>query len=302
MVFRWERWVVRVLPIALLGAVGACGDDGGDSDETSSSTGSETSASATTTGPTTTTTTTTGTSSTTDDVTGSGTTSDATGSSGSSSETSGSTTSSSGSSSGTDPGSTGTSSGSDSSSSSTGLGDCHPLLAEALVDAEGGSNLLQWVKLYNPCGSEISLDGYTIGYGGEDYEGTVPPRNKELSGPIGPGECYLVGGPNSSELNGAPADYELADDFAPGLVSGVGVGAGLALFDAPPNEVDATTVPIDAVVYGPNNDNDLIDETGLPVAAPHSATPPIGGSVIRTSADATWTTAAVPTPNECPTF
>lgn len=300
MVFRLELLVTRVLPVALCGVLGACSDDGGDSDETSSSTGSESSASATTTSSTTTTST--SSSGTTEAPTGSSTADDATGSSGSTSDetTTGETGSSSGSGTGSSTG-TGSSSGSESSSSSTGLGDCIPLLAEALVDAEGGSDELQWVKLYNPCSAEISLDGYTIGYGGEDYEGTLPPRNKPLSGPIGAGECFLVGGPNSSKLNGAPVDYELADDFAPGLLSGVGVGAGLALFDAPPDEVDATTVPIDAVVYGPNNDNDLIDETGLPVANPHAATPPIGGSVVRTGLTS-WETAETPSPNACPKF
>jgi hypothetical protein len=194
----------------------------------------------------------------------------------------------------------GSSTGADSteSSSSTGVAACRPLIVEALYDAEDTDDLLQWVKLYNPCAEAIDLGQWTIGYGGADYG---PPRVKGLTGSVEAGECYVVGGPTADATNGNPT-YQYADDFAPGLDLAQKTGGGIALFDLPEAEVDATTVPIDAVVYGPDNSNGLIDETGQPVAAPHVANPAPGGSIQRTSEAAAWITAETPTPDACPPF
>lgn len=202
-----------------------------------------------------------------------------------------------GSSSGEPPG---TSSGlaSTGTDSSTGAGACGVILVEAMVDAVGNDDMLQWVQLHNTCDVDVDLSSYSIGYGGPDYG---PPRVKGLQGSIAAGQCYTVGGPTTSAANGDP-EFEYADDFAPGLVLAGLVGAGIALFDVPAAMVDATTVPIDAVVYGPNNDDGLIDASGLPVAVPHTAAPSEGGSIQRTSLDPTWEVAIAPSPGDCPGF
>ncbi len=273
------------LSVAISLSIAGCGDDGGSSAETSSSTGSGSSGAATTT-------------SSTSSSGGSGSTGT------SSADTGSSTGSESGSSDSGGSSSSGSSGGS--SSSTTGVADCVPLLAEVLVDVEGADlDDHQWVKLVNPCDDDIVLDGYTIGYGGTTYEQDDMmgnPRNRDLTGGMIPaGGCILVGGPASNAANGNPTEYNLGGDFSPDLRTGQGLaGDGVALFDLPPEEVDETTVPIDAVVYGPNNDFGLIDETGLPVAEPHADAPPLSGSIQRTSLDATWVVADVPTPNDCP--
>ncbi len=204
-----------------------------------------------------------------------------------------------------------TSGSSGGSSSDTGVGDCRPIIVEVFYDAEGGDDELQWVKLYNPCDAPIDLRGYSIGYGGEDYEPDIDPpfgvkqlANPDPQDPEAPwpaGGCYLAGGPTQDALNGEP-ELQLVEDFAPGLDLAEGPGAGVALFDFVATEVDATTVPIDAVVYGNNNDNGLIDATGAPVPSPHVGNSIAGGSIQRTSLDATWQTTGTPTPNACPPF
>ncbi len=197
-------------------------------------------------------------------------------------------------------GSTGSTSstGSSTGEGTTGVADCMPLLVEVFYDAEGGDDMLQWVELYNPCTEAIDLSTWTIGYGGADYG---PPRVKGLIGTVDPGECFVVGGPSADASNGQPI-YQHADDFAPGLDLAQAAGGGVALFDLPEDEVDATSVPVDAVVYGANNDNGLIDATGRPVAAPHVGNPAPGGSIQRTSEEPEWIAAETPLPNDCPPF
>jgi hypothetical protein len=191
----------------------------------------------------------------------------------------------------------------ESSSSETGIGDCHPLLVEVLYDAVEGDVDHQWVKLYNPCSGPIELSSYAIGYGGPDYVPDIPPPDgvKTLQGSIDAGGCWIVGGPDHDATNGDPM-LEFAETFAPPLDLAIDVGAGVALFDVPAAMVDTSTVPIDAVVYGPNNDNGLIDDTGQPVAQPHVAGTIAGGSIRRTALAATWEAADVPTAGECPPF
>lgn len=224
------------------------------------------------------------------------------------SSTDGTSSSSADGSSSTDASTTTTSEGSasegESSSSDTGIGDCRPLLAEVLYDALDGDDELQWVKLYNPCSAAIDLSGWSIGYGGPDYVPDIDPPFgvKTLQGSLAAGGCWIVGGPmHDAAQNGDPV-LDFAEDFAPSLEVPVDVGAGVALFDVPADMVDTRTVPSDAVVYGPNNDNGLVDATGQPVAQPHVAGSIAGGSIQRTALDATWSAADVPTPAACPSF
>ena len=207
---------------------------------------------------------------------------------------------------GTDTGTT----AAEESSSSTGPTDCRPLIVEVVANPlAGDDDLHQWVKLYNPCNAAIDFDAETwsLGWsGGPTEEGTYAFGGVDLEGSIAAGGCYLVGGEMSVEANGNPV-YDFDVDFAPSLrlaeAPAMTVpGVGLALFDVDENGVDANTIPIDAVVYGENNDNDLIDETGAPVAAPHVAVAPEGGSIQRTSVDATWETSTELAAGTCPPF
>lgn len=262
------RELVILLPI-----VAACGDDGGaaatDTDATGD-TGSSTAVSAGTTES---------------DVT-TGPTGDA---------TSEGDTIVDGSSSAADGTTTDATDASSSSSGETSTVECRLFLVEVLYDVEGGDDELQWVKLYNRCDEALDLAGLSIGYAdlawGDGF--------KELVGTVDPFGCHVVGGPMSSALNGDP-DYMLADDYAPNLGTAEVAGAGVGLFDVPTDQIPGGT-PIDAVVYGPNNDNGLVDANGR-VVAPHVGNAAQNGSIQRTSEDDTWVTADVPTPGTCPPF
>ena len=191
------------------------------------------------------------------------------------------------------------SSGADGSSSDTGPAvECRLLLVEVLYDVEDLNDGWQWVKLYNRCDEPVELASWGLSYAGFDYGGD---NRKQLVGTIDPFGCYLVGGPNSAAINGDP-DFELSDDFAPDLDIAEFAGAAVGLFDVPADRITTETVPVDAVIYGPNNDNALVDATGSPPAEPHVGNAPINGSIQRTSEDATWITAEIPTPDVCPEF
>ncbi|MCP4662152.1 MAG: hypothetical protein GY856_42660 [bacterium] len=60
--------------------------------------------------------------------------------------------------------------------------------------------------------------------------------------------------------------------------------------------VTASTVPIDAVVYGSNNNNGLIDETGS-ANPPEVGDAPGGSSIERTNLAGSWQIQSSPTPN-----
>ncbi|MEM6991306.1 MAG: hypothetical protein AAF721_12430 [Myxococcota bacterium] len=189
----------------------------------------------------------------------------------------------------------------------TGVEVCSVVLAEIVFDPGGDDDQFQWVKLKNLCSYDIDLSTWTLGWGGPDY-GDI--RQKQLDDPeADPGAstvisgfgCFLVGGPQSSDANGEPV-LDFPEDFAPGLNYEETIGSGVALFDMPADEVDETTVPLDAVVYGPNNDAGLIDHTGMAVAAPHVGLPPSGGSITRTGAESQWDLNVAPQAADCPNF
>lgn len=192
----------------------------------------------------------------------------------------------------------------DSGSDSTGAGvDCHPIIKEVFYDVDGpDDDMYQWVALYNPCDDAIDMSTYTIMYAGEDWA----TWDKELGPAPDPiveaGECFYVGGPNSAAKNGNPSDYNYADDFSPGLFRDEMFGGGVALFDLPEDQIMADTVPLDAVIYGPNNDNSLIDSAGAVPADAFVPHPDPGGSVQRMGMGDVWAATAAPQPDNCPGF
>jgi beta-lactamase superfamily II metal-dependent hydrolase/PKD repeat protein len=172
------------------------------------------------------------------------------------------------------------------------------LLSEVFYDAEGGDDGLEWVELFNPGTTAVDLAGYSLGNGGDDYTYS----KVQLEGFIAPGATFVVGGPTSSSRNGRPSFDQVHDfepDFQNSTIPSDPSGDGVALFAVPSREVTAATVPIDAVVYGSNNDNGLIDETGA-AQAPEVADAPAGASVERIDLAGHWRVQALPTPNRSP--
>jgi hypothetical protein len=73
----------------------------------------------------------------------------------------------------------------------------------------------------------------------------------------------------------------------------------VALFDVPASQITSTTVPIDAVVYGPNNTNGLIDENGK-ASPPEVGDAPAGSTIERVDLAGAWQIQATPSPNATP--
>ena len=192
----------------------------------------------------------------------------------------------------------------DSGSESTGAtADCHPIIKEVFYDVDGPTDdMYQWVALYNPCDDAIDMSTYTIMYAGEDWATWDKGLTAATMPMVDPGGCFIVGGPNSAAENGNPGEYNYADDFSPGLFRDDVFGGGVALFDVPFAEITAASLPLDAVIYGPNNDHMLMDSTGAVPADAFVPHPDPGGSVQRMGMGDVWTVTNAPQPGNCPGF
>ncbi len=168
------------------------------------------------------------------------------------------------------------------------------LLSEVFYDADGADDGLEWVEIYNNDSVAIDLAGFSLGNGGTDYTTSLV----QLSGTIQPGATFVVGGPTSSATNHSPV-LDLAVDFNPDFQNSGTAGDGVALFNLPATVVTAATVPIDAVVYGPNNNNALIDESGS-ANGPEVGDAPAGSSIERLDVAGAWQIQGAPTPNATP--
>ncbi|WP_376691788.1 lamin tail domain-containing protein [Wenzhouxiangella sp. EGI_FJ10409] len=165
------------------------------------------------------------------------------------------------------------------------------VLSEVFYDAAGPDDQLEWVELYNRGNTTIMLTGnYSLGWGGTTYTyGTL-----DLVGSIGPGETFVVGGPMSSSSNYSPALGQ-AQDFDPDIQNSGITADGVALFDLPAASLTASTVPVDAVIYGGQNDSQLIDHTGQ-APSPNVGDAVGGESIARNAAG--WFIQPLPTPNQ----
>ncbi len=166
------------------------------------------------------------------------------------------------------------------------------MLAEVYYDHPGTDDGFEWVRLYNGTSQAVDLAGYSLGMGGTDYTAGL----YALSGVVGPGECFLVGGPGSVPDNGAPV-YSQALNFNPDLQNSGSTADGVALFAVPASQVTTTTVPMDAVIYGVQNTNGLMDASGGPGPV-HVGDAPSGSSLLRVGVDQ-WVVSPTPTPNAC---
>ena len=172
------------------------------------------------------------------------------------------------------------------------------VIVEAYYNHTSTDDQFEWVKLYNGTGGPVNLAGYSLGYGGTDYAYGV----LGLAGMVGNGECFVVGGPNGNAASGFPAGpvFGQSIDFNPDIQNSGATADGIALFDVPAAAVTGATVPIDAVIYGTNNTNGLIDETGAP--GPVDVGDSGAESSIRLQADGTWAVEPDPSPLECTPF
>ncbi len=168
------------------------------------------------------------------------------------------------------------------------------LLSEVLYDVSSGDDGFEWVELYNSGTSAVDLSGYCLGNGGTSYTTSTA----QLSGTIASGATFVVGGPTSSSINANPS-FDLAVNFNPDFQNSGSAGDGVALFDVACAGVNGSTVPVDAVIYGPNNSNGLIDETGS-ANAPEVGDASPGSSIERVDLAGSWQIQGSPTPNSTP--
>ncbi len=165
------------------------------------------------------------------------------------------------------------------------------ILSEVFYDRSSTDNGFEWVELYNSGTETINLSSFSLGYGGTSYtSGTL-----QLSGSVAPGETFVVGGASSDSTNASPT-YDQTQDFSPDIQNSGSIGDGVALFNVPETAITSSTVPIDAVIYGPNNNNSLIDETGS-ANSPEVGDASAGSSIERTTIGGAWQIQSSPTPN-----
>ena len=165
------------------------------------------------------------------------------------------------------------------------------LLSEVLYDTSGSDDGLEWVEIYNNGSEAVDLSGWSIGGGGTDYTYSLA----QLSGTIGAGETFVIGGPTSSATNYNPT-FDVVVNFNQDLQNSGTTGDGVALFNVPASAVTASTVPVDAVIYGPNNNSGLVDETGV-ANAPEVGDAASGSSIERVDLAGNWQIQSAPSPN-----
>lgn len=181
-------------------------------------------------------------------------------------------------------------SGSDASTASIDVIDGDALMVnEVFFDPAGADDTLEWVELINTSDSPIDLASFWVGSGGADYTYS----RRQLQGTIPPQGCFVVGGPTSSASNGLPA-YDQAIAFTPALQNGGADADGIGIFFGEPT---AASVPLDVVLYGGANNNNLVGEDGLPKL--EVSTQGVSGeSLVRVSRSDLFEISA-PTPNRC---
>ncbi|MEM6990338.1 MAG: hypothetical protein AAF721_07575, partial [Myxococcota bacterium] len=169
-------------------------------------------------------------------------------------------------------------------------------IAEVFYDVDGaGDDGREWIKIYNSCNDDQSLEGHSLGWGGKDYlVGGI-----DLSGTIEGKSCLIVGGPESDMTNGEPP-VDIKEKLSPNLQNSGAEADGVAIFNVVEDDVANDTVPLDAVIYGGANDSGLLDARGE-TPAPHVEDAPAGSSIVRTDRD-TWSVSDAPVAQECPDF
>ena len=165
--------------------------------------------------------------------------------------------------------------------------ECGLKIAEVFYDAAGSDNGKEWIKLYNSCEDDASLDGVQLRWGGATFKGEL-----DLEGTVEGRGCFIVGGKTSDEDNGKPV-LDQAQDLSPDLQNSGSDADIVALF----GDGD---VPMDAVIYGDENTDGHVDQTGDAVE-PHVGDAPEGGSLVRIG-ERDWEVSDNPQAGDCPGF
>ena len=165
------------------------------------------------------------------------------------------------------------------------------VLSEVFYDAPGADDGLEWIELYNGGLTSIDLANWSLGAGGTNYLTST----LQLVGNMAPGDCFVIGGPTSNADNGSPS-FDQSVTFTPNLQNSGNDGDGVALFNLTESLIDTTSIPIDSVIYGPNNNNGLLDSQGN-VAAVSVGDAPSGSSLER--GNTAWSIQSTPSPGDC---
>ncbi|BCX47823.1 endonuclease [Haloferula helveola] len=172
-----------------------------------------------------------------------------------------------------------------------GLGSDTLLLSEVFYDPVGtGDDGLEWVEIINPGSTAVDLSSWSLGWGGLN----LVYGQLQLSGTIAAGATIVVGGPVSSAANQNPS-FDLAVDLNPDLQNSGAAADAVALFNLPASSVSASTVPVDVVIYGGTNSNNLIDETGA-IGTVDVGDAASGQSIVRINLAGAWQIQNTPTP------
>jgi hypothetical protein len=166
------------------------------------------------------------------------------------------------------------------------------VLSEVFINPAGGDDGSEWIEIYNGTGQSVDLAGYSIGYVLGGNSGGYGAAGVALSGSIPAGACVVVGGPLSSDANFSPV-YEFETNFTPDIQN---TNKAIALFDDTVSNINASTLPLDAVVYG-SNANGYMDEDGTVPSVGEVDNPSSGNSLERSASG--WSVQMTPTPGVC---
>ncbi len=161
------------------------------------------------------------------------------------------------------------------------------VITEVLYDIPGADNSLEWVELLNTGPDPVSLGGYKLGWGGADYsygEFNLDDIILDVCA------VYVVGGPISNESNGNPI-FDSPRLFDPNIQNSGSIADGVALFS-----FSDPFCPVDAVIYGSSNDNNLVDETCM-TGSIDVGDAPSGSSIELSQLDGIWNIQENPSPN-----
>ncbi|QDG51382.1 hypothetical protein FIV42_11715 [Persicimonas caeni] len=170
------------------------------------------------------------------------------------------------------------------------------VISEVLYDVAGSDDTYEWIEVYNAGDTFVDLSNYSMGGGGSDYTYS----QLDLSGTLAPQGCAVFGGPASTADNANPTFFDgTGTDIVNDLQNGGSTADGVALFFAPSANVDASSVPIDSVLYGDANSSGLLGEDG---SADTELSPDVasGSSLARISPTSdVFVERTSPTPGRC---
>lgn len=119
---------------------------------------------------------------------------------------------------------------------------------EFIYDPDGSDNGLEWIELYNAGGASIDLSGWAIQKATSSFaDAFVFPDGTTLA----PGALLLVG-----------------ETLVPGIAFEATLGLGNASSSADGvRVVDCAGLPVDTVIYGDENTDGLVDDSGQPATS-----------------------------------